>query len=174
MSTVQTQIAAKLESAFSQYGFAEPSVAKLKQACGVSLRTLYKYYGSKEEMIVAALEYRHQRYLALLKRDVDDNGLEALLNVIGKLTAWMRDEAPNGCMSLNACTAFPNNQEIAHAVQTHKQQVGAILGEISGQPDKAEQWLLLHEGVVNAWPIQGELAIKTAQAIIQTLYKEPR
>ena len=63
---VKEKIAASLEKAFSQYGFAEPSVPQLKNACEVSLRTLYKYYPSKEAMIVAALEHRHQRYLSFL------------------------------------------------------------------------------------------------------------
>ncbi|MEF1262780.1 TetR/AcrR family transcriptional regulator, partial [Vibrio harveyi] len=39
---LKEQIAANLEQAFSELGFAEPSVAQLKAACGVSLRTLYK------------------------------------------------------------------------------------------------------------------------------------
>ena len=38
---IHDQIASSLEQAFSQHGFAEPSVAKLKIAAGVSLRTLY-------------------------------------------------------------------------------------------------------------------------------------
>ena len=63
---LREQIAASLEVAFSQQGFAEPSVAQLKTACGVSLRTLYKHFPSKEAMIVGALEYRHQRYLDFL------------------------------------------------------------------------------------------------------------
>ena len=63
---LKEEIAASLELAFSHYGFAEPSVAKLKTACNVSLRTLYKHYPSKEAMIVAALQHRHQRYLTFL------------------------------------------------------------------------------------------------------------
>lgn len=56
----QQQIAENLERAFSQKGFAEPSVAELKALSGVSMRTLYKYFPSKESMVVGALDYRHQ------------------------------------------------------------------------------------------------------------------
>ena len=63
---LKEKIAADLESAFSKLGFAQPSVAQLKTACNVSLRTLYKHYPSKEAMIISALEYRHKRYMTFL------------------------------------------------------------------------------------------------------------
>ena len=79
------QIAASLEQAFSTHGFAEPNVAQLKAACNVSLRTLYKHYPSKEAMIVAALEYRHQRYLDFLLNDNPHKGIESVIHIFQKL-----------------------------------------------------------------------------------------
>ena len=42
MTDTKTKIAAGLEQAFAARGFAEPSVEDLRDAAGVSLRTLYK------------------------------------------------------------------------------------------------------------------------------------
>ena len=50
---LKQDIAAALEAAFSQHGFTEPSVATLQKLSGVSLRTLYKHYPSKQSMIIA-------------------------------------------------------------------------------------------------------------------------
>ena len=81
---LREQIAASLEVAFSQQGFAEPSVAQLKTACNVSLRTLYKHFPSKEAMIVGALEHRHHRYLNFLLENVPAGGLESMLDIFNK------------------------------------------------------------------------------------------
>lgn len=69
MLTTKKQIASRLEQAFNTRGFAEPSVADLKEAAGVSLRTLYRYFPSKDAMVNWALDYRHARYLAFLAKD---------------------------------------------------------------------------------------------------------
>ncbi|WP_114764952.1 TetR/AcrR family transcriptional regulator [Vibrio rhodolitus] len=166
---LKQQIAADLEKAFSQYGFAEPSVSQLKDACHVSLRTLYKYYASKEQMIAAALEHRHQRYLQLLLEGNSEQGLESVLNVFDKLGQWMQECAPNGCMSSNAIAAFPDNQEIRQAVTRHKLDVMELLSEKSQQPQFATSLLLIHEGISNSWTVLGEQSLVSAKQLATAL-----
>ncbi|WP_371411729.1 TetR/AcrR family transcriptional regulator [Shewanella halifaxensis] len=91
---LKQQIAANLETTFGQFGFAESSVAQLQKASGVSLRTLYKYYPSKEDMIVAALESRHQRYLKILEADISELGFPAIQHIFSRLQHWMQHSAP--------------------------------------------------------------------------------
>ncbi|GAD79840.1 TetR/AcrR family transcriptional regulator [Vibrio ezurae] len=169
---LKDHIAASLEQAFSELGFVEPSVATLKEACGVSLRTLYKHYPSKEEMIVAALEHRHQRYLAYLLEDSPKPSKDAVIHIFNKLKSWMQHNAPNGCMSTNALAAFPNHDVINKTVKTHKEDVRQFLGMQSFRPDLATQLFLLHEGVSSAWPVLGDEAIQSAHLAILTLLKE--
>ncbi|MFT5788801.1 MAG: AcrR family transcriptional regulator [Shewanella sp.] len=170
---LKQQIAASLEEAFSLYGFAEPSVAQLKVACNVSLRTLYKHYPSKEAMIVAALEYRHQRYLAFLLNESPSRGVESVVHIFNKLEQWMREYAPHGCLSMNAMAAFPDNQFISEAVKNHKQEVQQVLGFQSKREDLATALFLLHEGVSSAWPVLGQQAITSAKkALIQLIEEE--
>ncbi|MFZ3439839.1 TetR/AcrR family transcriptional regulator [Vibrio harveyi] len=169
---LKEQIAANLEQAFSELGFAEPSVAQLKAACGVSLRTLYKHYPSKEEMIVAALEHRHQRYLNFLLDNSPQTGLEATQHIFSKLKQWMEDYAPHGCMSMNAVAAFPEHDIINQTVKAHKEDVRHFLGKQSLRQDLATQLFLLHEGVSSAWPVLGNEALKSAQQAVLRLLKE--
>ena len=72
MTDMMSKISAGLERAFANRGFAEPSVEDLRDAAGVSLRTLYKYTPSRAEMVLAALENRHQRYLARVFDDLPE------------------------------------------------------------------------------------------------------
>ncbi|WP_298444088.1 TetR/AcrR family transcriptional regulator [uncultured Ferrimonas sp.] len=171
---LKDQIAASLEQAFSRYGFAEPSVTQLKTACNVSLRTLYKHYPSKEAMIVAALAYRHRRYLDFLRDGAPTAGTASAMHIIHRLELWMQQYAPCGCLSLNAIAAFPDNPEITQAVHQHKQQVRQFLGQQCQQPALATTLFLLHEGISSAWPILGSEAITAAQeTAVQLLGEQP-
>ena len=171
---LKDEIAVSLERAFSLYGFAEPSVADLKNACNVSLRTLYKYYPSKEAMIIGALGYRHQRYLAFLDQKESAGGLESILHIFNQLELWMKEYAPHGCMSMNAIAAFPDNLQINKAVKQHKQDVREFLGQKSQRDDLATVIFLLHEGVSSAWPLLGASAVISAQQALLQLLKEDK
>ncbi len=167
--SVKRQIAENLEKAFSQYGFAEPSVSQLQKACEVSLRTLYKYYPSKEEMIVAALEHRHQRYMDLLSQDKPENGLEAVFHVVGQLEEWMKHHAPHGCLSTLAVASFPDNEIISGVVTEHKQAVKAFLSELVGDEARGYQLYVIHEGISGTWPVMGRESIEVAKQMIVQL-----
>ncbi|MEZ9449208.1 TetR/AcrR family transcriptional regulator [Vibrio splendidus] len=169
---LREQIAASLEVAFSQQGFAEPSVAQLKTACNVSLRTLYKHFPSKEAMIVGALEHRHQRYLSLLLEDSPSSCYQAITHIFNKLQQWMEEHAPHGCLSMNALAAFPDNELINQAVIEHKKEVQALMAKQSQREDLASELFLLHEGVSSAWPVLGEEAVASAQNMVTKLLKE--
>ena len=157
---------------FSENGFAEPSVAQIKSACEVSLRTLYKHFSSKEEMIVAALNHRHNRYLDFLSDGVTNSGIEAIQHIFQRLELWMGLYAPNGCMSVNAVAAFPKNKSICNAVKIHKEQTRQFLAAYSLREELASELLILHEGVSSLWPLIGHEAFIAAQISILKLLKE--
>lgn len=169
---LREQIAASLEVAFSKYGFAEPSVAQLKIACNVSLRTLYKHYPSKEAMIIGALEYRHHKYLSFLLNESSTHGVESVFNIFNKLGQWMKEHAPHGCLSMNAMAAFPDNLQICQSVKKHKEEVRQLLGHKSQREDLSTALFLLHEGVSSAWPLLREDAITSAQNVLLLLLEE--
>jgi len=147
-------------------------VSQLKTECNVSLRTLYKYYPSKELMVVAALQHRHQRYLDFLAEGVPSPGLDAMIHIFNKLEQWMQEFAPNGCMSMNAIAAFPDDPVIIDSVKKHKQEVQQFLGVQSQREDLATALFLLHEGVSSAWPVLGKQAVSSAQTALSQLLKE--
>lgn len=169
---LKAQIAQRLEAAFSQYGFAEASVSQLKTACDVSLRTLYKHYPSKELMIVAALNHRHQRYLTFLSAPSVNKGEARILAIFERLNDWMSEFAPHGCMSLSALAAFPENEEIKTAVAKHKDDVRILLGEQAMRPDLATALFILHEGVSSVWPIMEYSSTESANGVIKQIMEQ--
>lgn len=173
-SMIQHDIAARLEALFSQRGFAEPSVSELKAASGVSLRTLYRHFPSKESMVVGALQHRHERYLAFLEDEVPSDGAAALSHLYRRLGHWMKHEAPNGCMSINALAAFPDNRDVTDAVTRHKRETLHWLGTRSRRKDLANELFLIHEGASSAWLVLGDTAIEAALSTTLTLLGESR
>ena len=171
---LKEKITCSLEDAFSQYGFAESSVAQLKEACNVSLRTLYKYYPSKEMMIVGALTYRHQRYISFLQHESTSTRLDYILHLFERLELWMEEYAPHGCFSTNAIAAFPDNLEITKAVKKHKEEVHKFIGQKCQRDDLTTIIFLLHEGVSNTWPVMGKASITAAQKAILKLMENDK
>ncbi|ERB63503.1 TetR/AcrR family transcriptional regulator [Vibrio coralliilyticus OCN008] len=167
---MRDEIASKLEMAFGQYGFAEPSVPVLKKACGVSLRTLYKYYPSKDSMVVAALVHRHQRYLSLIKNSMSADGMTAANQLLDELGRWMAQQAPNGCMSTQAVAAFPENQQIRQVVQSHKQAIQHLFQQYFGDEQKGNAMFIIHEGVLTTWPTIGVDSVNIAKQLVKTVF----
>lgn len=171
---MKAEIAAKLEQVFSEHGFAEPSVEQIKNACEVSLRTLYKYYPSKQEMIVGALVHRHQRYLNYLSDGAPAAGPAAITHIFNRLAQWMQEYASTGCMSVNALAAFPEQALIVEVVKDHKHSVRKFLATQSRREALANELFLLHEGVSSAWPVIGDDAIDAAQRAALLLQEQSR
>lgn len=126
---------------------------------------------------MAALENRHQRYLHFLADGLLETGEATIAQIFERLGQWMQNDAPNGCMSVSAIAAYPDNPAITQTVTTHKNQVQAFLGAMSHpEPEQQQHFagplFLLHEGVSSSWPVVGNSVIATALLTIQCLFQE--
>jgi len=171
MENAQEHIAARLEEVFWHRGFAEPSVPELRAGAGVSMRTLYRHFPSREAMIVGALEYRHRRYLRYVREGVNEPGLEAAVQLFDKLGGWMRMTAGKECMFRQALAANPGSAEIAALVKRHKGELLQFFGELSGQEGFASSLYLLHEGVTACYAEMGETAVEDAKTLVRQMFK---
>lgn len=168
------QISACLETAFSTYGFTQPNVSMLREITQTTLKTLYKYFPSKEDMIVAALTHRHERYLAFLEEGCPtvQNTLEAqsqaIYHVFHRLALWLTQYAPTGCMSLQALSSYPNNEIISNAVTAHKADVRRWLTQLTQNAALADTLYLLHEGMSAAWPTLHDTALDITLSTLKT------
>lgn len=169
MTAKQIELASKLEQAFSLYGFAEPNVAKIKAYSGTTLKTLYKYFPSKEDMIIGALNYRHSRYISFLEAGCPPERNAALHHIFERLSLWLSSYAPRGCMSLQALASYPNNQQIEAAVNQHKHEVLLWLNQKLQDKALSNSVFLLHEGMSSAWPTLKEEALTAAKTALDTL-----
>jgi AcrR family transcriptional regulator len=121
MDDLKTKLARCLEEYFDQNGFSGPSVPQLRDACGVSLRTLYRYFPSREDMVVGALEHRNAKYLNWLAQGAEQTqGAEHILAIYRRLGEWLENGATHGCFFLRAIAAYPNDPAVRRISQHHK------------------------------------------------------
>ena len=163
MTVTPTHIASRLEACFVEQGFHEPGVDALRDASDVSLRTLYKYFPSREAMVIGALDCRHERYLSFIVEAAPEDGPGSIAHLFGRVEAWMKGECATGCLFLNALAAHPASEGIRDTVTRQKEATRALMGRCSGRPDLADALFLLHEGATAAWPLMGRAAIQTAR-----------
>lgn len=165
MTETMTRIAAGLERAFATQGFAEPSVEDLRDAAGVSLRTLYKYAPSRADMVRAALEHRHGRYLSHVFDSLPDDPHAALPALMERVGSWMSQEASHGCLFHAAVAAAPGDDDLRDLLERHKAEVAVRAAQATGLPDREIELMLIVEGLTQSWPLRHQDAVEGAKRL---------
>lgn len=164
-----SRISAGLERAFASGGFAEPSVEDLRDAAGVSLRTLYKYAPSRADMVMAALEHRHQRYLAHVFDGLPDDTEAATDAILARVGSWMAAEASHGCLFHAAVAADPNSDPLRRLLERHKAEVASRAAAATGLVAAEAELFVIMEGLTQAWPLRGAAAVDAARHLVHAL-----
>ncbi|MDF1610474.1 TetR/AcrR family transcriptional regulator [Hoeflea sp. YIM 152468] len=165
MNAIELKIAAGLERAFAENGFAEPSVEDLRDAAGVSLRTLYKYAPSRDVMVRTALEHRHRRYIAHVFDDLPGDADAAVSAILDRVAGWMRREATHGCLFHAAVAAAPHDPTLRALLQSHKAEVARRAAAVTGQAGRDVDMTLIIEGLTQSWPLYGDAAVVSARRL---------
>ncbi|MEB8388763.1 TetR/AcrR family transcriptional regulator [Rhodobacteraceae bacterium KMM 6894] len=158
-----SKISEGLERAFASQGFAEPSVEDLRDAAGVSLRTLYKYTPSRAEMVLAALENRQQRYLARVFDNLPDEPEQALDAILSRIGEWMETETSHGCLFHAAVAADPGSLPLRALLERHKSEVATRAARAIDLGGSDTALLLIIEGLTQTWPLRGAAAVEAAR-----------
>ena len=155
-----TESALKL---FYRQGFHATGVEQLSQVAGVTKKTLYKYFASKEALIQAALELRDKQFLARLKQAVEAEIVSLRpLAYIEFVARWVQETGFNGCAFINVSAEYGNRQDQPHVMANlHKQAIIDYLENICAnakieQPTLvARQLFLIAEGLIVASQVCG-------------------
>src|SRR5258708_27708372 len=90
---------------FSKHGYHATGIDRILAEAGVAKMTLYKHFKSKDELILAALSRRDEKFRTWFMREVERHGRtprERLLVVFDILEAWFQSREFRGCMFVNA------------------------------------------------------------------------
>ena len=169
MEDTKTRIAHNLDAQFAKMGFTVPGVDVLHESADVSLRTLYKYYPSREAMVEGALQYRNEIYLDWISGEPKASHRH-VLHIYERLGVWLVSEANNGCLFLNALAAYPDILAVRKATEHHKncvqEEFARRLSNIAPNADidgLSEALLAIHEGQTDTARLA---ALRMARALL--------
>lgn len=156
MDEEATRIAGVAAERFHASGITATGVADLSRSAGVSKRTLYERFGSKDGLVVAAYESLdlpvYRMFTESIERDFDDprDQLEAFF---AQLEPILGSPEFRGCPFTNAASELPDPTHPAHAVvRRHKERIRRWLRErakAAGAADPGElsrQLMLIFAG----------------------------
>jgi AcrR family transcriptional regulator len=134
-STKREQLVDTALEMFYRRGFSATGIDKVLAEAGVAKMTLYNHFKSKDELILAALRRRDERFRHWLMRSVEERAdapRERLLAVFTALDGWFRQEDFRGCMFINAAAEFSGIADpIQGAAAEHKRLVAGYLGDLA-------------------------------------------
>ena len=133
MDTESTRIAAVAAERFHASGITATGVDELSRVAGVSKRTLYQRFGSKDGLVAAAYESLdlpvYRMFTAAIEQEVDDPR-EQLNAFFAQLEPILGSPEFRGCPFTNAASELPDPAHPAHAVvRRHKERLRRWLRE---------------------------------------------
>ncbi|QKW06146.1 TetR/AcrR family transcriptional regulator [Streptomyces sp. NA04227] len=140
---------------FYEQGIRAVGVEAIAEEAGVTKKTLYDRFGSKEDLIVAYLRARDDLWRDTLERYVEEHDGapdEKLLATFRALGAWMRERNPRGCAFVNAYVELPADHPGQEVAREQKAWFLAYVKDLAAEAGVADpealsnQLLILHEG----------------------------
>ena len=99
----------------------------LRDAVGVTKTTFYKYFESKDDLMVEAVRQRDEwewdAWNRAVQKVAGDDARSQLLSLFDVLDMWFNTDDFKGCIFINTAAEFPNPNEPVHqAAAEHKKQ----------------------------------------------------
>jgi AcrR family transcriptional regulator len=169
---------------FSRRGIRDVGVDELIERAGVAKATLYRHFPSKDDLVVAFLERREQRWtLEFVEVEARLRGAtpeDRLLAVFDALDEWFRDEDFEACSFINTLLEMRAEHPVGKASIRHLQNIQSVvrrLAEEAGLRDTelfARSFQVLMKGsIVSA--AEGDFdAAQQAKAMARSLIAEYR
>jgi AcrR family transcriptional regulator len=177
------QIVSEALKLFYRDGFNATGIERIITEAGVSKKTLYNHFKSKNELILATLRKRDEMFRNNIMRETERLGStpkERLLSIFDAHDAWFHEKGFSGCMFINASAEFSSQQDPNHIISAeHKRMVREYirdLAEQAGAKDPnvlSKQLSLLLEGsIVEAYVSDNKGAAMLAKSMAEVFVNQ--
>lgn len=139
---------------FNQHGYHATGIDLILAQSKVSKATLYKHFRSKDELILAVLEQRHNEVLLMLENGIEkaiSNGSSGILAMFDTFDIWFNSDTFFGCNFINATAEYTNINDPINIISVkHKQAIVQLINNLLPIEDveKANQLALLIDGAI--------------------------
>ena len=167
---------------FLRQGFHAVGVDAIAERAGVTKKTLYHHFKSKNELILAVLRFYDERFRNNLMRSIEaraESPAERLLAIFDVVEEWFKQDDFYGCIYVGAMHEYPNFETpVRHMCREAKGLVHDYIKELAekaklkGPGPLSEQLALLLEGAITMAQVSNSpswagKAKKAAEALIQ-------
>jgi AcrR family transcriptional regulator len=161
---------------FSRHGVRAVGVDRIVATSGVAKMSLYRHFRSKDELVLAFLQEREQRWtrdwLHAEASRRGETGADRLLAIFDVFDEWFRRPDFEGCSFINVLLEYDEQDHpIRNASAEHLATVRELVREFAEDagvedPDAvARQWHILMKGSIVAAGEGDVLAAQRAQAL---------
>lgn len=170
MTPAGRRIVAAAEELFYDRGITAVGVDLIAERSGVTKRTLYNRFGSKDHLVAIYLAERDRRWRSHVQDAVDacDDPVAAVTAPFDALRTWSGTNG-RGCAFINALAELPDPAHPAHRVaaaqKTWLLDLFEQLATRAGHSDPAAlatRLLVLHEGALATQPLPLDTLAATA------------
>lgn len=129
---------------FYRDGIRATGIDKVIAESGVTKVTFYRHFPSKNDLVRAFLDYRHQRWMSWFTDSLQRHGGRAgggLLPLVATMAEWFCNPIYRGCAFINTVAelggALP---DVVAICRSHKQDMARAIAELL--PDGPARWQL--------------------------------
>lgn len=161
----------KALQAFYRDGFYAVGMDKLAAETGVSKTSMYKHFGTKEELIEAVLDLSDEKFRNWLIRRIGELAIKTgddppaagrLTAIFDALGEWFQEDDFRSCLSIRASSEYPDREHAVHrASAEHKRLLLTYIIGLAHQAGAenpgalARQLMLLMDGAIITAHLQG-------------------
>jgi AcrR family transcriptional regulator len=156
--TKRDELVQKALGAFYRNGFHATGMDMLASETGISKTSMYKHFRTKEDLILAVLRLRDERFRNWLYRRMEelaDTPRDQLIAMFDALEEWFDEPGYRGCLFIKASSEYQDSSHPIHMQSAdHKRMLERHVTELAQKaelrnPDLlARQLLLLKEGAI--------------------------
>ncbi len=133
-SDARQRIVETAERLFYAEGVRAVGIDRIIAEAGVAKMSLYNHFPSKDDLILAVLQYREEKFDGLFEKWMErhtEQGMGRMQAFFAALKDWFESPGFRGCMFLNACAELADaNHPGSKFSATHKERFHAMLREI--------------------------------------------
>lgn len=145
---------------FYENGIHAVGVDSIAEAAGVTKKTLYDRFGSKEALVLSYLQHRDARWRVWVDEFLarhPEPGIDRVLAIFDAAIGWSDDNSPKGCSAVNARAEIPDHAtsglvlpEVTRQKQWLLDRFAALITEagLSDPGARARELMLLYEGAI--------------------------
>lgn len=117
---------------FYRDGIRASGIDRVIAEAGVSKATFYRHFPSKNALIRAFLNYRHERWLSWFKQALQHQGADlGLMSLVPVMEEWFNNPLYRGCAFINTAAEFGDSlPEALELCLSHKQDMVNVIAAL--------------------------------------------